>query len=1222
MMNPADYEVLNVDNPSKLLMSHVPVPPVCIRPSVHMGDAGTNEDDITFQVGEIIFINNNLKERIKDGAQMRNVAELWFMLQQLCWQLVDSSVAASQTQSKPIRSICTRLKGKEGRFRGNLSGKRVDFSGRTVISPDPNIEITEICVPEYQAKKMTYPEKVCKSNIDRLKSLVRRGADQHPGANYVLQKGIRKFIGALTKPWRKVVADSLNVGDTVERHMMDGDIVLFNRQPSLHRMSIMAHRARVMPWRTLRFNECVCGPYNADFDGDEMNLHLPQTEEARAEAIQLMGVQQNIITPKDGELVIAATQDFLTASFLITQKDVFFTKDKFCQVCSFFTASTEQIDLPPPSIVKPVELWTGKQVFSVLLRPNRASRNIMVNLELEERNYTKSGETMCKGDGYVLFRNSELLAGNLGKKTLGGSKNGLFFRLIRDNSSNDAVVCMGRVAKLAARYLGDKGFTMGIDDVLPTDVVTKIKTGIMKEKYALIDTYITEYQAGRLQSKAGCSAEQTLEALTNSQLGEVRALTGTRCESGLPRFNKPRVMATCGSKGSTLNLCQMMACLGQQNVGGQRIQDGFVNRTLPHFQKLSKEPKARGFVANSFYTGLEPTEFFFHTMGGREGLVDTAVKTAETGYMARRMMKALEDVSFKYDNSARTSEGTIVQFVYGDDALNPQMMEGKNQPLDLTHTFQHLVSVLRTPNERITAKKEAIEAAEEMAKARAKHADFRDEDVEEEFAAQDDILTPFEMIKMTREMLGKHVQPHALKGNQYFADSILKFITEKAEALASRREVLGMPKGDTKQKDGEDAADKTLFLEDVGLALRRYQLRKFIITAGLKYRRARTEPGEAVGAIAAQSISEPATQMTLKTFHFAGVASMNVTLGVPRIKEIINAAKTISTPIISAPLENPWEEMHARYVKGRIERTVLGDIMSYVKEVYQPSGVWLTIKIDVRTISMLNLDVRIEDIRNAILEMGALPRALKLKPDCVRLVGSWKLAITPPTQSREKLLFDLQALKKILPSVVVWGTKSIGRVVVNKDDKEMRGRQPKLALFAEGYGLQDVMIVPGVVGTKCCTNHIEELKNVLGIEAARLKIMDEVRGVMSNYGIGVDARHVMLLGDCMTYRGDVLGINRFGIAKMRTSTLMLASFERTTDHLFDAAVHSREDPIDGVSECIIMGTNVRLGTGLFNLLYKVQPIKKESRPPLMQFYNKRVKAVANQSQSAKKMRLA
>jgi DNA-directed RNA polymerase III subunit RPC1 len=286
-------------------------------------------------------------------------------------------------------------------------------------------------VPLKVAKIMTYPEPVSRINIEKMRQCVRNGPDVHPGANLIRMRDVA-FVKSLAFGNREQAARNLKIGDIVERHMQDGDVVLFNRQPSLHKVSIMAHRVKVMDWKTFRFNTCVCAPYNADFDGDEMNMHLPQTEEARAEASLLMGVENNLITPRNGEPLVAASQDFLSASYLLTQKNQLFTRDQFCQLVSYYGDAEEHIDIPPPTIVKPIELWTGKQVFSMMLKPNLESKTF-VNFETKEKNYSSCNKHFCKNDGWVAFRNSELISGNVAKKTIGdGSKTGLLYILLRD----------------------------------------------------------------------------------------------------------------------------------------------------------------------------------------------------------------------------------------------------------------------------------------------------------------------------------------------------------------------------------------------------------------------------------------------------------------------------------------------------------------------------------------------------------------------------------------------------------------------------------------------------------------------------------------------------------------------------------------------------------------------------------------------------------------------
>ena len=258
-----------------------------------------------------------------------------------------------------------------------------------------------------------------------------------------------------------------------------------------------------MPWRTLRFNECVCAPYNADFDGDEMNIHLPQTEEARAEAISLMGVTQNLCTPKNGEILIVATQDFLTASFLLTSKEVFFDRSQFGQLAAYMSDALESIDLPSPAIVKPVEMWTGKQIFSVLIRPLMRDQ-IFVNLEVAEKAYTKMNQQMCPNDGYVCIQNSEIISGQLGKATLGGgNKTGLFYVLNSDYGAEVAGNAMNRLAKLAARWIGIRGFSIGIDDVKPSPELEQEKQNRMDSGYAKCDERIANFEKGTLDLQPG-----------------------------------------------------------------------------------------------------------------------------------------------------------------------------------------------------------------------------------------------------------------------------------------------------------------------------------------------------------------------------------------------------------------------------------------------------------------------------------------------------------------------------------------------------------------------------------------------------------------------------------------------------------------------------------------------------------------------------------------------
>ncbi|XP_031105563.1 DNA-directed RNA polymerase III subunit 1-like isoform X2 [Ipomoea triloba] len=1143
-----DCELLYLsDKPEKLLVTSIPVPPIAIRPSVFVdGGMQSNENDITERLKRIIQANSSLRQEISDTTLPARSLASWVDLQMEVAQYINSDVRGLPPQmqaSRPLSGFVQRLKGKQGRFRGNLSGKRVEYTGRTVISPDPNLKITEVAIPILMARILTFPERVSRHNIEKLRQCVRNGPNKYPGAKYIRHPDGTEI--SLMYSSRKRHADELKYGYIVDRHLEDGDAVLFNRQPSLHRMSIMCHRARIMPWRTLRFNESVCNPYNADFDGDEMNMHVPQTVEARTEALLLMGVQNNLCTPKSGEILVASTQDFLTSSFLITRMDTFYDRASFSLMCSYMGDAMDHIDLPTPALVKPVELWTGKQLFGVLLRPYSKMR-VYLNLTLKEKSYPrekgleKGLETMCPSDGFVYFRNSELISGQLGKATLGnGNKDGLYSVLLRDYNTHGAAICMNRLAKLSARWIGNHGFSIGIDDVQPGKELVEKKTMEIEKGYGICEAYIASFKKGELEDAPGCDAAQTLEANITKELNAIRVKTGQVCTDTLHWRNSPLIMSKCGSKGSDINISQMVACVGQQSVGGCRAPNGFMDRSLPHFATKSIFPAAKGFVASSFYDGLSATEFFFHTMGGREGLVDTAVKTADTGYMSRRLMKALEDLSILYDRTVRNASSCIVQFEYGDDGMDPAQMEEKEgHPLNFNRLFMKVKATCPPGEEKS--------------------------------------LSSSEIQQMVHKRLSEHDTTPDGGCSAAFCNSLKEFIENNCVAsLEKTRKDLKL--------DGEHNAGEDLdALESITLnisGVTRKQLQVFLETCISRYHAKKLEDGTSIGAIGAQSIGEPGTQMTLKTFHFAGVASMNVTLGVPRIKEIINAAKRISTPIIEAKLSCDDNQKFARIVKGRIEKTLLGQVAKSIKIVMAARVASIVIVLDLEAIQTSCLSIDAYIVKESILQT----KKIKLKEQHIKVLDPGKLEVIPHAD-RSKLHFELHRLKNKLPGVVVKGINTVERAVINKDEKEKEMGKEKYNLLVEGTGLLAVMGTDGVVGCNTKTNHIMEVNQVLGIEAARQGIIGEIKYIMKQHGMTIDVRHMMLLADLMTFKGEVLGITRFGIQKMKDSVLTLASFEKTADHLFNASVSGRDDKIEGVGECIIMGIPMQMGTGMLKVM--------------------------------------
>lgn len=667
-----DLEILGLNpqeaRPEWMILRVLPVVPPSVRPSITLESGDRSEDDLTHKLVDIIRVNQRLRENIEAGAPPLIVEDLWGLLQYHVATYFDNELPgippARHRSGRPLRTLAQRLKGKEGRFRGSLAGKRVDFSARTVISPDPNISINEVGVPIEIAKVLSVPERVTIWNIERLKKYVLNGPDKWPGANYVVRPDGARIDLRFVKD-RESLVQTLKPGYIVERHLMDGDIVLFNRQPSLHRMSIMAHVVKVLPYKTFRLNLLVTVPYNADFDGDEMNLHVPQGEEARAEARTLMLVQEHILTPRYGGPIIGGIHDYITGAYLLTRKDAIFDKSQASQL--LFLASYEG-ELPEPAILKPGPYWTGKQLVSVFLPEDL---DYVGRAAVAPPVGQCDGE-YCDNDGYVLIKGGKLLLGVFDKQAIGAEKpETVLHEIVKEYGPDKGREIMDTMFKMFIAYLDMHGLTMGIDTIeIPKEAIKDIEE-VLKEAEKEVSDLIEKYRRGELEAMPGKTRRETLEDLIMNVLAEARTKAGEIASKYLGMTNHAVIMAKTGARGSMLNLTQMASVVGQQSVRGKRIERGYTHRTLPHFAKGDLSPRSRGFVYNSFRKGLRPTEFFFHAISGREGLVDTAVRTAQSGYMYRRLQNAMQDFYVAYDGSVRTSEGFVIQLRYGEDGVDP-----------------------------------------------------------------------------------------------------------------------------------------------------------------------------------------------------------------------------------------------------------------------------------------------------------------------------------------------------------------------------------------------------------------------------------------------------------------------------------------------------------------------------------------------------------------------
>jgi DNA-directed RNA polymerase subunit A' len=672
----------DVARPEWTILTVLPVPPVTMRPSIILENGQRSEDDLTHKLVDIIRINQRFKENQDAGAPQLIIEDLWELLQYHVTTYLDNEVAgcppARHRSGRPLKTLSQRLKGKDGRFRGSLSGKRVNFSARTVISPDPNISVSEVGVPLAVANEMTLPIRVTQFNIEEARQFILNSPDRRKttdpcGANYAIRPDNRRI--RLSDQNLETVAPMIEPGWTVERQLRDTDIVLFNRQPSLHRMSIMAHRVRVMDGKTFRLNPAVCPPYNADFDGDEMNLHVPQTEEAQAEARILLSVQENILSPRFGGPIIGGIHDHVSGIFMLTNGVQWFNRRQALYLLSHRNPES----LPEPGKVENgIPYWSCKQVFSLILPPELN----MVFRASSCLNCDSCKKEGCERDAYAKIEDGILKCGTIDKKAIGAFDGQIVHRLIRQYGMKRAGDFIDDLTRLAIRAIMLVGFSFGIDD----EDLSRTEYGQIKEVLDTaamdVERRIRIFREGQLEPMPGRTLEETLEMQIMQVLGKARDRTGEIAGRHLGLNNSAVVMAVSGARGSMLNLTQMAGCIGQQSVRGERIMRGYDDRTLPHFRKGDLGSEAHGFIKNSYKSGLSPTEFFFHAIGGREGLVDTAVRTSQSGYLQRRMINALQDLKVAYDGTVRTTGGRIIQFRYGEDGTDPSKSSYGN-PVDV-----------------------------------------------------------------------------------------------------------------------------------------------------------------------------------------------------------------------------------------------------------------------------------------------------------------------------------------------------------------------------------------------------------------------------------------------------------------------------------------------------------------------------------------------------------
>ncbi|KAF8820604.1 Dna-directed Rna polymerase II RPB1 [Cardiosporidium cionae] len=1262
--------------PAWLILVILPISPPAVRPYVQFG-SDRSEDDLTLKLLDIVKINNQLKRQEHQGASNLVLAEISQLLQYHITTMLDNDIpgvpVATTRSKKPIKSLRARLKGKEGRLRGNLMGKRVDFSARTVITGDPNMPIDVIGVPKSVAMTLTFSETVTPLNYDVMKKLVEAGPHVWPGAKYITRDDGTRFD---LRHVHRTAEQQLEYGYRVERHMQDGDYILFNRQPSLHKMSIMGHTVKVLPYSTFRLNLSVTSPYNADFDGDEMNLHLAQSHETRAEIKHLMMVPKQIVSPQGNKPVMGIVQDALLGISKFTSRGNFLSRDVVMDLLMWIPYWDGNI--PTPAILYPEQLWTGKQLISVLLNfdQTQSSSRVKINLQRDAGIARFNEDCFCYDtDSKVIIHRGEHLAGIICKRTVGSSSGSLIHVLWHEAGPERVKDFLSAVQKVVNNWLVVSGFSVGCSDIIANDSTLKKVAETLDKSKQEVQKLVQQAQKGKLECQPGKSLLESFESRVNKELNEARELSGKLVSESLDDRNNILAMVNAGSKGSTINISQIISCVGQQNVEGKRIPFGFAHRSLPHFIKHDYGPESRGFVSNSYLSGLTPQEMFFHAMGGREGIIDTACKTSETGYIQRRLIKAMEDVLVSYDRTVRNSLGDVLQFLYGEDAMNAEFVE--DQGLDLIRIdnnnfdriYKHNFVDESYGNKWILDSKIRsnimMDYKQQVGPCFVRFAFL-------EYIGKLSILEEeYNKLKSLKEKLCREVFPDGSMKLHLPVNMrrLLEFSLAQFPATDSDRKRLNPVDIAVRVNHLIDEKMRivTSTKEDDIISVTADENAKLLISSHLRsvlnsrflmehermgesalewlfgeverqFNRALAHPGECVGAIAAQSIGEPATQMTLNTFHFAGVGSKNVTLGVPRLRELINMAKNVKTPSLTVYLDEKIanDQESAKDVQTQLEHTTLDKVTSYAQVYYDPDPEVTIVEEDQELVSdyyafpdeeglprnlgpwLLRIVLTNKMMTEKKLTMKEIGERLYQEfsndeLDCIWTDDNSKdlvlrIRVKHPElqqkdsnegggmEAEDKFLQVLMG--QCLANITFRGISNISKVYMREEGRrtynEVTGKFERMnnwVLDTDGCNLEGVLPMPFVDATRTTSNSMTEIFKILGIEAVRRALLRELRTVISFDGSYVNYRHLAILCDTMTQKGHLIPITRHGINRIDRGPLMKCSFEETVEILLEAAAFAETDALRGVTENVILGQLAPLGTGDFDLLIDENKLK-------------------------------
>ena len=1153
-----------VSRPENFVLTVVVVPPPVVRPSVVIseGSKARGQDDLTAKYCDIIKANSQVKLVLEKEAgsipriglslaAQQAVNDLAFHVSTLMNNDLRGQRQSVQRSGLPTKSIMSRLKGKDGRIRGFLMGKRVDFSARSVISPDSQMDVDQVGIPEAVAQRLTVPIHVMSCNIDAVRALVRTTTST---ARTICRRG--KCVTILEFADRDKEARDLSVGDIVERVLQNDDIVLFNRQPSLHIGSMMGYRVLICKGsRTFRLNLACTGVSNADYDGDEMNVHAPQDPASQTEARLLMAVPRHIISAQSNKPSIGLVQDTLIGSWLLTGDDVVLSRKQMCILHTCLHYAVRPMPLG--------EVFTGKEAFSLLFPVGLNYQNGRTGVEIEA---------------------GQIKKGRLCRQTLGTASGSLIHYMWLFEGPKCAQEFLSDSQRLVGRWLQWRGFSIRLSDCEPdTPTLEKMK--------ALIS--LAESKASKIASDEGLkdSTKEVLEEAISSIANKVLTDAGKMVHSRLDENSNALYQdILSGAKGNLVNITQLMGLVGQQSVEGQRVDP---------MASLTAGLSCKGFVKHSYYQGLSSREFFMHTMAGREGLIDTSVKTSSTGYLQRKLMKGMESIRVAYDLTCRNSRQNIIQFEYGADGYDAVYVV--RQSMDALKLSRASLEEELTPAEQPAFLACWGGVLESKAKRFVRELDVA-------------CYVPIPFDAFLKELKQKSQTESVLEGSLLLAEVDTICSTVCAAKFGWRLSLELLVRWHFRLSNVKRVPWKA-FKEATDFICR-------------MCKRAEVAPGEAIGPLSSTSIGEPLTQLTLNTFHRAGIKAHNVTLGVPRIKELIDCTKNPKTPsmqLVVLPsfasplvLENlrlGLVEVHlcnavsdVRFLEEpdffESEHTPLDkELASRLHLVYEaaPSvygAVVVRMKLDVamlvqRGISPSDVASLVE--RHCQCHISTSEELHSEWIMRIRFTAISRGSTTHPDGSPQEKVqlrtFTEEMTHKLCREVVLSGISGVQTAIVQEETlvKFTPERGHFMAscttIATQGSNLAVVFSMPCLDVARCTSNDVHEIFSVLGIEAATAVLFEQMQYTLQFDGSYINERHLLLLVSFMTCLGGLLPVSRHGINKLVDSgPLARASFEEVADRLAESAIFGDIDPVLCHSSRIMIGEVCKVGTGVCEVM--------------------------------------